>query len=337
MVKYDKIDFLGLKETIRVQNGAAELLVPTQLGIRVLSYRLAGGENVMKIWPEQIESRAKNEWQSYGGHRLWHAPEERPRTYEADNAPLEIAEARRDGLYLLQPLDPVSRIRKEALITLHEKTSEVKIKHTVTNLNRWPVTLAAWALTVLKEGGFCAVETPRGEFALLPDRSITLWPYARMNDARVSWGDRVLTLRQDAAAKAPFKLGLYAQKGAAAYILPDVIFKKKFGEGLKGSAQRTVHSPQLKGNAECKMRNAELKDQSETFNFQPSTFNSYPDFGCNFETYTNAEMLECESLSPLKELRYNESLDWDEVWTLAKTPAGLKPDDENAVLRAMEN
>jgi len=319
MLKYDKINYLGLAETIRIENGAAELLVPVKLGIRVLSYRLTGGENVMKIFDAQIKDYAKNEWQSYGGHRLWHAPEDMPRTYDVDNAPLEIAEVRRDGLYLLQRLDPVSLIRKEALITLSEKTTEARIKHTVTNMNRWPVKLAAWALTVLREGGFCAVETPRNEFTLLPDRTLTLWPYARMNDPRAYFGDRVITVKQDTAAKGPFKVGLCAQNGTAVYILPDVVFKKRFGV-----SQITNDKGQMTNNV--------LASQFSILNSQ---LNEYPDYGCNFETYTNSEMLECESLSPLKELKYGESIDWTEVWTLTKNTAGIKQDDEEAIIKIL--
>ena len=41
---------------------------------------------------------------------------------------------------------------------------------------------------------------------------------------------------------------------------------------------------------------------------------NYPDDGCNFETYTNHEMLEIESLGPLVTLAPGESSAHQERW-----------------------
>jgi hypothetical protein len=41
---------------------------------------------------------------------------------------------------------------------------------------------------------------------------------------------------------------------------------------------------------------------------------TYPDFGCNFETFSNAHMLEIESLSPLRTLAPGESVGHTESW-----------------------
>jgi hypothetical protein len=42
----------------------------------------------------------------------------------------------------------------------------------------------------------------------------------------------------------------------------------------------------------------------------------YPDFGCNFELFTNPDYLELETLGPLTELQPGQSVSHQEVWTL---------------------
>jgi hypothetical protein len=44
----------------------------------------------------------------------------------------------------------------------------------------------------------------------------------------------------------------------------------------------------------------------------------YPDLGCNLETYTDADMLEIETLSPLTLLGAGASVEHLETWSLHK-------------------
>jgi len=297
MVKFEKVAFKGLKDCVKLSNDFAELIVPTALGIRILSYRRKGGENVLKVFDGQIKTKDKQEWQSFGGHRLWHSPEEFPRTYEIDGAPLEGWEWTGKELLLTQKPDAVSGIKKQVTVRLDENSGRVFLSHRLTNLNAWEIEVSAWALTVLKEGGFCAFKIPENYNALLPNWNIALWPYTKINDKRLYPGDKIISIRQFADAETPFKLGAFASYGAAAYFVGRDVFKKTFG---CGAAAR-----------------------------------QYPDFGCNFESYTNAEMLECESLSPLTRLKCRESVVWDEVWSIGELPKELKYDDEKEILKIL--
>ncbi|MFA0776646.1 MAG: hypothetical protein PVTTEEND_000360, partial [Candidatus Fervidibacter sp.] len=42
----------------------------------------------------------------------------------------------------------------------------------------------------------------------------------------------------------------------------------------------------------------------------------YPDFGCSTEVFTNADMLELETLSPLTKLQPDGALEHEERWHL---------------------
>ena len=205
MVKRETILFHGLDETIRLYNDAAELLIPIKLGIRVLSYRLSGGENIFQVFEEQIRDKDKQEWQIFGGHRFWTAPEDPVRSYEIDGAPLEDFKITEDGVILTQRINEISNIKKQLHIKLDEKTSGVTLTHTLTNMNRWPIQIAPWALSVLKPDGFCAVALPERYFNLLPDRAVVMWPYANMNDYHLKRHQSHLTRKkvQDEPARLP--------------------------------------------------------------------------------------------------------------------------------------
>ena len=50
--------------------------------------------------------------------------------------------------------------------------------------------------------------------------------------------------------------------------------------------------------------------------FKPVAGARYPDLGCTVETFTNADMLEVETLGPLTTLQPGESLEHVETWHL---------------------
>ena len=53
----------------------------------------------------------------------------------------------------------------------------------------------------------------------------------------------------------------------------------------------------------------------------------YPDFGCNFEVFTNPEFIELETLGPLVELHPRETVEHREEWWLfADVPSGENDD-----------
>lgn len=54
----------------------------------------------------------------------------------------------------------------------------------------------------------------------------------------------------------------------------------------------------------------------------------YPDFGCNFETFTRQDMLEVESLGPLVTLAGGDSVHHPETWYLV--PDARIPEDDDS-------
>jgi hypothetical protein len=162
---------------------------------------------------------------------------------------------------------------------LDPQSNNVKITHFLTNDNAWAVELSAWALSVMAPGGIEVIPQPNRETGLLGNRVLALWPYSKMNDRRVSWGDKLIIVKQDSEMKTPFKLGINNERGWAAYFNHGNLFIKRFSH--------VMHA-------------------------------DYPDFGVSYETYTNDSMLEMETLSPFTRLEPGNMISHTERWELFK-------------------
>ena len=61
---------------------------------------------------------------------------------------------------------------------------------------------------------------------------------------------------------------------------------------------------------------------------------SYPDFGCSFETFTNNEFLEIETLGPLTKLQPGKTVEHVEYWSLHRN-VNLPEITDDAIDRAI--
>ena len=107
-----------------------------------------------------------------------------------------------------------------------------------------------------------------------------MWAFSNLSDHRWRFTRKYLMLHQDPKNADPQKLGSFNKDTWAAYALNDGLFIKRY-------------------DAEDSPKN-------------------YPDFGCSFETFTNADFLEMETLGPLQHLKPGASLQHAEHWTLHK-------------------
>lgn len=279
MVTINKTSFKSVPDCIIMRNELVELVITTTFGPRILYYGFIGGRNMFKIFDDQLSESAPPEWLSYGGHRLWHAPEVFPRTYYPDNEPVPY-EITGNTILLDCPEENTNHIKKQLQITLAAEGTGVTLKHVIKNTGVWSKPLAAWCLSVMAPGGRAII--PQEDYkphpdCLVPARPLVLWHFTRMNDPRYVWGDRYIQLIQDPAATSKQKIGVANTKGWAAYYLEGDLFIKRYP-------------------------------------YDPDAV--YTDMGCNTELYTEAGFLEVETLSPLKNLAPGESLEHTEIWSL---------------------
>ncbi|MFZ4398271.1 MAG: hypothetical protein ACOYOU_21865, partial [Kiritimatiellia bacterium] len=220
----------------------------------------------------------EKEWMIRGGHRLWIAPEDKPRSYELDNTKI-AARITKDGVCVVKEAGLHTHIEKRMDVAMDPRRDRVTVVHTLTNRGRKPFALATWALSVMAPGGKAIIPLPAKishTSRLTHNQSWSLWGYTDFTDKRWTLGSRYLFLKQ-LAQLAPTKLGLAQREGWVAYQLKSFVFVKRF-EFIEGLV--------------------------------------YPDGGVNFETFTNDQFLELESLSPMVDLAPGKSVRHTEVWGL---------------------
>src|SRR6202023_2031426 len=123
-----------------------------------------------------------------------------------------------------------------------------------------------------------------------------LWPFFDFKDPRWTFGSKYITLKQD-PKRGPTKIGLAHQLGWVGYLNDGTLFVKRFG----------YHDGK-----------------------------TYPDHGCNFETFSNEEMQEIESLGPLVRLAPGKTVQHVEHWDVHGHVAQVKSEgsiDKNVLSR----
>lgn len=292
--KLRKVSFLNLPNCYLVSDTVAELIVTTDVGPRILHYGLIGGENMLGECAGEKVSTEWGEFRPYGGHRLWTAPEAKPRSYAPDNDPVSIEVTGKDAIRLRPPVERWTGVQKELELAL-DGAGGVTLRHLITNLNAWRVEMGAWALTIMRGGGVAIIPQepygPHPEY-LLPSRSLVLWPYTDMSDRRLSFGRRLILVHSDESTQSPQKIGVTNKIGWAAYLSGETLFVKRFSYEMGAS---------------------------------------YPDSGCNNEIFTAGSFIELESLSPVKSLEPGETIEHIERWQLF---GGVKASVEDESLAA---
>lgn len=276
VVIIEKTAYGGWDNCIRITNTIVDLIITVDVGPRIIRYGFTGQENELCEIKQTMGLTGGTDWRLYGGHRLWHSPEAKPRTYEPDNDPVAWKQID-NGIRTVQDRETSTGIVKEMEVVLSPERSDVTILHRLTNAGLWSVELSVWSITAMATGGKEVVPLESADTGLLPNRVLVLWPYTTMNDHRLQFGDRYITLQQDPERQGPLKLGIANAQGWAAYFNHNNLFVK--------------YSP-YKQNA------------------------VYPDFGASYETYTNDFMLEMETLSPLTVLEPGTSVEHPERWSL---------------------
>lgn len=89
MLTHEIVSLGAWENNLKISNEVAEILITLDVGPRILAFAPLGGENVFKVFDEQVGGTGEELWQSRGGHRLWIAPESFPFSYYPDNDPVE--------------------------------------------------------------------------------------------------------------------------------------------------------------------------------------------------------------------------------------------------------
>jgi hypothetical protein len=275
-VKIQKIPYGGWKNCVQITNDLVDLIVTSDIGPRIIRYGFSGQANEFCEIESARGLTAGDQWRIYGGHRLWHSPEDEKRTYEPDNRPVQWEEFE-NGIITKQNIEPHTGIQKELEISLNPDNTSVKILHRLTNKGLWPVELSVWSISAMATGGKEIIPLTQRNTGLSPNRLMALWPYTELNDPRMHFGKKYIVLQQDPVIKQPVKIGISNENGWGAYFNSNHLFVKYYTHHITAR---------------------------------------YPDFGVSYETYANDFMLEMETLSPLIMIGPNSHAEHIEKWEL---------------------
>jgi hypothetical protein len=278
-VKVEKTAYKGWTNCYRVTNGEVELVVTSDVGPRIIRFGFVGGQNLFKEFPEQLGKTGEAQFQLRGGHRVWKAPEDPIATWAPDNVPIQI-EITPDGLVAREPIEPLTKLQKEIAIHLAPSGTQVTVVHRIANKSLFPLEFSVWAMSMMAQGGIAITGfPPRGKHPadLAATNPLVMWAYTDLSDKRWKFTRKYLMLRQDPNNAEAQKIGLFNPNTWVAYVLNGEAFVKQ----AQGDPTKT-----------------------------------YPDFGCAFETFTNNDFLEIETLSPLTKVLPDQAAEHVEHWSL---------------------
>ena len=292
---------------VSISNGTIEALVTVDLGPRIISFGFVGGQNFMCDNRVALGGRddgnytdffgSGRKWESFGGHRIWLSPESYPETYTPDDKPVKY-EVTENGAVFIPEADTEIGVAKTLELSLSDDSYDMQVKMSVKNIEDEPKKFAVWALSVCSTDGTIVIPMNTNDTGLLSNRIISVWPYTDMSDARIYYGSKYLTVKQDTKAQKPIKFGFDLNCGTAYYVLGNEVLKKNY---------ETKHP-----------------------------YAEYPDGGCSFETYTNNCMLEFETLSELKTVNKGETNDLVETWSLYKKPFEVNLRNDSSIDEMIE-
>jgi hypothetical protein len=295
-MKHSKTDFRG-GEAVTLSTKALSLTVTTAVGPRIVELKSTAGAKAGNLFLELPASeKPYHGYMLRGGHRLWHSPEDIVRTYQPDDEPLAVKPLK-NGIALAQPTEEKTGLQKAMKLEVQGERT-VKVTHALTNHGLWTIETAAWALTMLRGGGYGVLPLlPKGNHAdgdLLPLYAFVPWTYTDLS--LPVWDIHRDFIGIDVSkAKVAQKFGITNYPGWSAYWVGGVTFVK--------------YAPVIKGR-------------------------TYPDLGCAFETFTDGKMIEFETLSPLVKLAPGESVTHTEHWGVFDGLAKPSTDAAFAVLAA---
>lgn len=281
-VNFSEINYGGFGNCVCLDNGKVKLIATVDVGPRIVYFGLINGENML------FEDTDRNFYEINKGYGVWYAYGGH-RVWTAPETMPETYIPDNSGVsvdYCSGTLTLTSDItifgkQFSLQITMNENGS-VTILNRIKNCSGKPAVFAPWSVTGLAPGGTEYIPICKENKGFLPNRTLSLWSYSDIHDKRFELSDEFAVLRQDPMTAKPFKAGFNVTDGYIDYDKDGQIFRLTFDE------------------------------------YKPA---NYPDFCCNFETYTNGLFLECELLGELRSYDNDETAIIQEKWEIIQKAA----------------
>lgn len=285
---------------LAMASSKVEVKVTLDVGPRILSLKfMPDGNNI--FFEDEKDAINKDVSESYGKGKTWHI-------YGGTRMWLSPEE---DKTYVPDN-DPVryEKIENGAIFVPNAwekhgvqpklvieflEEDKIKVSMQARNISKKTIPICIWALSVCRSGGKMVVPISKEDTGYLPNRNIVHWPYNDIADRRYAVTNDAIFMASNPRMKNPFKIGTHLPSIIAQYMIEDSVFIKEV-KVPKGA--------------------------------------SYPDFHCNFETYTNNLIHEIETLSPITITAPGDKLVHEEIWTVKKAKKSWVENTERLQLNA---
>lgn len=280
-IQCHEISYQNFGRCICLENGVIRLIATLDVGPRIIYFGTRGNENIL------FEDVRRDFCELTKGYGTWYAYG----GHRLWSAPEVMPETYypdnsrvvwdfTDGvLHLIPNATPFGK--QFSLTVTMSDGNFVQIRNEIRNVSDTPSMFAPWSVTGLASGGTEFIPLNQTQTGFLPNRTMALWSYSDIKDPRFVLTGSYATLLHDQKNEKAFKAGFNVTEGYIVYCAGNQIFRQSFG-GYDASVQ-------------------------------------YPDFACNFETYTNQHFLECEILGALREYQPGESAVIEETWEIRET------------------
>jgi hypothetical protein len=302
-IEIKETDYENYGKCVRISNKIIDVVVTIDFGPRIVRFGFVGGANILyndlernyvTRTPSITERYGKDAaFYSYGGHRVWLSPERMPETYYPDNEPV-IYGILPEGVSFTPARQRQNELQLSFEVIMGEEATDIMIVHSAKNFSKEKQALSLCAVTMVAGGGVEIIpQNQDSNQTLLPNRTISVWPYTDIADKRIFLGNKYLTVRQDASNEQALKIGVNNILGWAAYVNGGYTLVKHY-----------VHDT-------------------------PAV---YPDFGCSYETSLSKDYVEMNSLSPIYGIEQGKAIRHVENLSIHKTPDfSASLDDEDAI------
>ena len=268
-----QLEYQGWKNCYEIESGDCRMIATADIGPRIVHLSRGNGENLLKLFEDQIGKVGGDDWRLVGGHRVWYAPEDPLTSYIPDNDAVGVEVISSDEICFKVSLVP--EVEKSLVMRVATNANKFELVNQIRNTSDHILRTASWGITTFAPGGVGYMPISKSTSpsdTLSASGQINLWDYTLLSDPAFTWRSEWIEFHQDRTFS-----------------------KQKVGTSLRNPwlAYRLGESLVIK-----------------TFDFNKDDVSAYdfPDLGSNIEVYFDTYMLELEGLSPWKELKPGETV-----------------------------
>ena len=282
-----QLEYQGWKNCYEIESGDCKMIATADIGPRIVHLSRGNGENLLKLFEDQIGKVGGDDWRLVGGHRVWYAPEDPLTSYIPDNDAVGVEVISSDEICFKVSLVP--EVEKSLIMRVATNANEFELINQIRNKSDQILRTASWGITTFAPGGVGYMPISKATSpsdTLSASGQINLWDYTLFSDPAFTWRSEWIEFHQERTLSKQ-KVGTYLRNPWLAYQLGESLVIKTFDFN---------------------------KDDVSAYDF--------PDLGSNIEVYFDTSMLELEGLSPWTELKPGESVSHTEKLQVL----AIKPD-----------